>query len=62
VEGLKSLKGIAKRLKEDGYTVNISYEDKVILRLGKNARSGLLSLFGPIEVKDLKTVLKILGW
>lgn len=60
MEELKVLKEIAGDLKEKGYTMNIYYDGKMVIRIGKDASSGLLSLFGPIEVKDLKTMLKLI--
>ncbi|MFQ5888210.1 MAG: hypothetical protein ACE5HY_05890 [Candidatus Hydrothermarchaeales archaeon] len=60
MESLKKLKGFAEELKKKGYTVNISHKGEVILRMGKEAEPGILSLFGPIEVLDLKAVARIL--
>ncbi|MFQ5975029.1 MAG: hypothetical protein ACE5J5_01760 [Candidatus Hydrothermarchaeales archaeon] len=60
MEGLKKLKGFAEELKEKGYTVNVRHNGDAILRMGKEAEPGILSLFGPIEVLDLKAVAKIL--
>jgi hypothetical protein len=52
---------IASSLKENECTLNIFAEGKLILRMGKKASPGLLSPFGPIEINDLKAVLKLLG-
>ncbi len=60
MESLKKLKGFAEELKGKGYTVNVRHEGNVILRMGKDADPGILSLFGPIEIKDLKAVAKFL--
>ncbi len=60
MEELNALKEIAGDLKEKGYTLNLYKNGKLIIRIGKGARSGLLSLFGPIEVKDLKAILKLI--
>lgn len=60
MEELKALKGLATELKDNGYTLNIFHEGKLILRMGKEAKPGLLSVFGPVEVKDLATMLKFL--
>ena len=57
---LEALKGIAAELKERGYTLNILDEEKLILKMGAEAKPGLLSVFGPIEVKDLKAILKLM--
>lgn len=60
MEGLKKLKGVAEELKEKGYTVNVRHEGEIILKMGKGAQPGILAVFGPVEVVDLKTVAKIL--
>jgi hypothetical protein len=59
MEQLRVLKGWAQELERRGYTLNVTREGKPILRLGKEAKPGLLSLLGPIEVKDLKAVLSL---
>jgi len=61
MEKLKALKGLAEELKNQGYTLNILNEGKLILKVGKEAKPGLLFAIGPIEVKDLAGVLKFLG-
>jgi hypothetical protein len=58
---LGRLKKLAEELKERGYTVNVMIEGNPVLRIGKEAKPKLLSFFGPIEIKDLKTALKILS-
>ncbi|MBU2559928.1 hypothetical protein KKA03_03445 [archaeon] len=60
MKGLEALKGVAVELKERGYTLNILEGEKLILKMGAGAKPGLLSAFGPIEVKDLKAILKLL--
>lgn len=57
---LEALKGMATRLEEEGYTLNIFEGEQLILKIGAEAEPGLLSVFGPIEVKDLKAILKLL--
>ncbi|MEE8402437.1 MAG: hypothetical protein V3R93_01650 [Candidatus Hydrothermarchaeaceae archaeon] len=61
MEELKALKGLAEKLKDNGYTLNIFDGEKLILKVGKEAKPGLLSTFGPLEVKDLVGALKFLG-
>lgn len=60
MEELKALKGLAVELKDNGYTLNVFHGEKLILRMGKEAKPGLLSVFGPVEVKDLMGVVKLL--
>jgi len=60
MEELKALKGMAVELKDNGYTLNIFDGEKLILRMGKEAKPGLLSVFGPVEIKDLVTMVKLL--
>jgi hypothetical protein len=57
---LAALKDLARRLEEKGYTLNISSSGKPLLKMGKGANPGLLSVLGPIEVKDLKGILMFL--
>jgi hypothetical protein len=58
---LEALKGLAAELKERGYTLNIFDGEKLILKMGAEAKPGLLSVLAPIEVKDLAAILKYLG-
>ncbi|MBI5252949.1 MAG: hypothetical protein HY930_00910 [Euryarchaeota archaeon] len=58
MERLKALRSFAEALENKGYTVSVFHEDKLILRMGKDAK-GLLSFFG-VEVGNLKTLLKFL--
>jgi hypothetical protein len=60
VKELESLKQLAKTLEEKGFTLNISRKGKLILKMGKDAKPGLLSFIGPIEIKDLKGILEFL--
>jgi hypothetical protein len=61
MEKLRALTGIAKDLEARGYTLNVLHEDKLIMRIGKEAKPGLLSILGPIEVRDLRAILKLIG-
>jgi len=61
VKELSELMGLANELKKRNYTVNIFNNKKLILRMGKEAKPGLLSAFGPIEIKDLRAILSLLG-
>ncbi|MDI6654652.1 MAG: hypothetical protein QME59_02045 [Candidatus Hydrothermarchaeota archaeon] len=58
MERLKALRSFAKDMEDKGYTVSVFHEDKLIIRLGKDAK-GLLSFFG-VEVGNLKTLLQFL--
>lgn len=58
---LESLKGLAKELEELGYTLNIFEGENLILKMGAEAKPGLLSVIGPIEIKDLKAIIGYLG-
>jgi len=60
VRELESLRELALGLKERGYTLNVLKGGRPILKMGKDARPGLLSFIGPIEVKDLKGILEFL--
>lgn len=57
---LEALKGLAAKLEEEGYTLNIFDGEKLILKIGAEAKPGLLSVFGPIEVTDIRAILKLL--
>jgi len=60
--GLKHLlkfKELAEGLKDRDLTVNLMIEGDTVVRMGAGADPGMLSCFGPIEVKDLKGVLKV---
>ncbi len=56
---LDELKDFALRLKEKGYTLNIYINGELVLVVGKNAKPGLLGIFAPIEIKNLKKVLEL---
>ncbi len=57
---LEALKGLATSLEQEGYTLNIFEGEKLILKIGAETNPGLLSVFGPIEVKDLTAILKLM--
>jgi hypothetical protein len=57
---LKALMDLAANLKENKYTLNVFNDGKLILKLGEGTKPGLLSPFGPIEIKDLRSVLQFL--
>lgn len=61
MEGLKKVKGVAENLKNNGITVNVVYQGKAIFRMGKDAKPGLLGVFGDVEVLDLKKTAEILN-
>jgi hypothetical protein len=62
MEKLNILVDLAQELKTRKITINVSQNGKVILRMGMEAEPGLLGFLGPIEVRDLKAVLRfILG-
>ncbi|RLF61229.1 MAG: hypothetical protein DRN25_00830 [Thermoplasmata archaeon] len=58
---MEHIRDFAIELKNKGYTLNVLNNGKLILRMGKNASSGILTYFAPIEIKDLKTLLKLIG-
>ncbi|MEE8168174.1 MAG: hypothetical protein V3T58_04815 [Candidatus Hydrothermarchaeales archaeon] len=59
--GIGSLADAAKSLEDRGYTLDVLNGDKLLLRVGRDARPGLLTFFGPVQVVDLRAVLKLLG-
>ena len=61
MEKLRALTDIARDLEARGYTLNVLHEDKLIMRIGKEARPGLLRAIGPVEVRDIRTILRFLG-
>lgn len=61
MDKLRALKGFGEDLKARGYTLNVSQNGRIILRIGSEAKPGLLRFLGPIEVKDLRAVLKLIG-
>lgn len=61
MEGLKKVKGVAENLKNNDITVNVVYQGKAIFRMGKDAKPGLLGVFGDVEVLDLKKTAEILN-
>lgn len=60
MQELGFLKDIGDTLKEKGLTVNVYTDEKLIMKIGSAAKPGLLSILGPVEVKDLKKVLVLL--
>lgn len=59
MEGLKKVRNVAEQLKSKGITVNVIYEKNLAFRIGKEAKPGLLALFGDIEIVDLKKTAEI---
>jgi len=59
VEGIKRIREVAEQLKAKGVTVNVIYKGRAIFRIGKEARPGLLGIFGDVEVLDLKKTAEI---
>lgn len=59
MEGIKRVKEVGGRLKEKGITVNVIYKGKAVFRIGKEAKPGLLGVFGDVEVLDLKKTAEI---
>lgn len=56
---LDEIKNFAVKLKEKGYTLNVYVDGELVLVVGKNAKPGILGIFAPIEIKNLKKVLEI---
>ncbi len=62
MEKLNALVDLAEELKARNITINVSQNGRIILRMGNEADPGILSFFGPVEVRDLRAVLKfVLG-
>ncbi len=57
---MEGLLALAKKLEEKGYAIEVVHEGRVILRLGRGARPGLLRALGPVEVRDLRTLLSFI--
>lgn len=53
--------GTAKKLKEMGYTLNVKIDGNTIMRVGKDAKPGIMAIFGPIEITDLRKVISLFG-
>ena len=56
------LKSIAKELKDDGYTITISYQGKTVVTLGSEATpsfSRVVTRTNAIEVNDLRKLLQM---
>lgn len=58
---VRGLADFAKRLEGKGFTLDVFNSDKLVLRLGKGAKPGLLTFFGPVQVSDIKTLVKLMG-
>lgn len=59
MEGIKKIKEVAQQLKEREITVNVVYKGETVFRIGKDAKPGLLGVFGDVEVLDLKKTAEI---
>jgi hypothetical protein len=59
MEGIKRIKEAAEELKSKDITINVIYKGKAVFRIGKEAKPGLLSVFGDVEVLDLKKTAEI---
>ncbi|MFV2040907.1 MAG: hypothetical protein ACC644_02850 [Candidatus Hydrothermarchaeales archaeon] len=59
MEGMKKIKKVAEDLKTRDVTVNVIYKGKAVFRIGADAKPGLLSMFGDVEVLDLKKTAEI---
>jgi hypothetical protein len=59
--GIRGLVEISKTLEEMGHTVDVYNGEKLVLRLGRDAKPGLLKFLGPIQISDLKTLAKLMG-
>ena len=57
---MERLLAVAKKLEEKGYAIEVVHEGRVILRLGRGAKPGLLRALGPVEVRDLRTLLSFI--
>jgi hypothetical protein len=59
MERVKKVKLVAEELKAKDITVNVVYKGKAVFRIGADAKPGLLSMFGDVEVLDLKKTAEI---
>jgi hypothetical protein len=58
---LRQVEGVAKKLADNDQTIVLSYEERKILKLGKNARPGLTAfIVEHVEVVDKAKAFKIL--
>ncbi|NOZ58530.1 MAG: hypothetical protein GXO66_02985 [Euryarchaeota archaeon] len=57
---MERLLSLAKKLEEKGYAIEVVHEGRVILKLGRGAKPGLLRALGPVEVRDLRTLLSFI--
>ncbi len=58
MEKLRVLAEIAEELKARGITINVYRNGRVILRMGNEAEPGVLGFIGPVEIRDLRAVLR----
>lgn len=59
---LKEGKTLARELKNNGVTLDVKFQGKLVLRLGKKAKpklSKVVTLSNDIEISDVKTLLKL---
>lgn len=59
---LKTLKSLAEKLKQDGFTIIISYKDKTILTLGSEAKPSISQMAtgtATIEINNLLELIKL---
>ncbi len=59
MERIKQVKKVAEELKAKEITVNVVYKGKAVFRIGADAKPGLLSMVGDVEVLDLKKTAEI---
>jgi hypothetical protein len=59
MERIRKVKKVAEELKAKDITVNVVYKGKAVFRIGADAKPGLLSMFGDVEVLDLKKTAEI---
>lgn len=57
---MERLLALARKLEEKGYALEVVHEGRVILRLGRGAKPGLLRALGPVEVRDLRALLSFI--
>ncbi len=57
---MERLLALAKKLEEKGYALEVVHEGRVILKLGRGAKPGLLRALGPVEIRDLRTLLSFI--
>ena len=57
---MEKLLALARKLEEKGYAIEVVHEGKVVLKLGRGAKPGLLRALGPVEIRDLRAVLSFI--